>query len=345
MAKATIPDIARRAGVSSATVDRALNARKGVSPANRQRVMTAARDLGYLPSDGTVTLPSKPARLKFLIPSGGNAFMAEISDSITAFARSQTLVAQCEVLPLDGIGPDALDRALDLLPADTDGIGLITVDHPKTRDAIRRVCDAGIRVVTIATDIPETPRSAYVGIDNYVAGRMAGQVLSLIVCARPGPIAVFYGSRSFDGHHAREAGFKAFLETNRTDRKILPPIATGEDAERLFDRVSKLLRRTPDLAGIYCVGAGRQGLVEALDRTVGDQRPAVVMHDLTENSRLWLSEGRIDALIDQNAKLMGQQAVLHLLGTIASDTMPLPTQHIEPRIILSENIPDGPSIR
>ena len=49
--KATIPNIAESAGLSTATVDRVLNNRAGVTAANRQRVMEAAKQLGnaYLP--------------------------------------------------------------------------------------------------------------------------------------------------------------------------------------------------------------------------------------------------------------------------------------------------------
>ena len=138
MGKTTNTDIARKAGLSTATVDRALNGRPGVTPANRQRVLQAARELGYLPSEGMVPLPARPAHLEFLIPFGQNAFMRDIARSIADFAATQPLVASCNVAMLDGIGPDALVPALDALAARTNGVGVITIDHPKTRHAIRQ---------------------------------------------------------------------------------------------------------------------------------------------------------------------------------------------------------------
>ena len=68
MMKATLSDIAEIAGLSTATVDRALNNRAGVSAVNRQRVMEAAKQLGYLPMADAVTLPSRPAHSKILSP-------------------------------------------------------------------------------------------------------------------------------------------------------------------------------------------------------------------------------------------------------------------------------------
>ena len=44
-------------------------------------------------------------------------------------------------------------------------------------------------------------------------------------------------------------------------------------------------------------------------------------------------------VIDQNARLVGEQAVIRLLGAIAANTPLLALKDIEPRIVLRENIP------
>jgi LacI family transcriptional regulator len=341
--KATITDIAGKAGVSTATVDRALNGRPGVSPANRQRVLRAAKELGYLPSEGMVLLPSRPAHLEFLIPFGQNGFMQDIARGITDFAATLPLVGACNVVMLEDISPDTLVRALDSLPLATEGVGLITVDHPKTRHAIRRLHDSGIRVVTIASDVLNAPRSAYVGVENRVAGRTAAQIMGLMCHTRRGAIALFVGSRAFHGHQEREAGFRTLLEEQYPELRILPVVETGEDSRRSRAAMTGLLRNVPDLVGIYCVGAGRKGIVEVLKLGGGTDRPFVVMHDLTESSRSWLVDDLIDVVIDQNARLVAEQAVIRLLGAIAAASPLLLTKNIEPRIVLRENIPVGPT--
>jgi DNA-binding LacI/PurR family transcriptional regulator len=50
MARVTILDVARAAGVSKGAVSHALNGRRGVSDETRQRVLQVARDLGWSPS-------------------------------------------------------------------------------------------------------------------------------------------------------------------------------------------------------------------------------------------------------------------------------------------------------
>lgn len=341
MGRTTIVDIARQAGVSTATVDRALNGRRGVSPANRQRVLSAAKELGYLPSEGAVLLPSRPAHLAFLIPFGHNAFMHDVIDSITDFAARLPLVAACDIVPLNGIGPGALIPALEHLSLKTEGVGLITIDHAKTRNAIRRLCESGVRVVTIASDVLSTPRSAYVGVDNRVAGRTAAQIMGMMAGSLAGSVAVFLGSRAFHGHQEREIGFRSLMEEQCANLKLLPTVETGEDSKRSRAAMATLLRTVNDLVGVYCLGAGRKGIVEALQARGSKERPFAVMHDLTETSRSWLANDLIDAVIDQNARLVGEQAVIRLLGAIAASTPLLPFKNIEPRIILRENIPSG----
>lgn len=341
MGKTTIVDIARKAGVSAATVDRALNGRPGVSPANRQRVLQAAKALGYLPSEGTVLLPSRPAHLEFLIPFGQNAFMRDVTNSITEFGARSPLVSTCNIIPLGGIDPEDLVRGLETVSLRTQGIGLIAIDHPKTRHAIRQVVESGVRVVTIASDVLSTTRSAYVGVDNRIAGRTAAQLMSMTTGTASGSVALFVGSRAFHGHQERENGFRALLEEQAPRLKILSILETGENRKRSRALASEILSATDDLMGIYCVGAGRKGIVEAVQDSANDRRPFVVMHDLTDSSRHWLANDFIDVVIDQNARLVGEQAVVHLLGSLATSSQILPFKAIEPKIILRENVPSG----
>ena len=188
MGKTTIIDVAQSAGVSTATVDRVLNGRVGVSAASRHRVLQAARDLGYLPFEGMVPFDLAASAIwSSSSPFLHNGFMAEMADSILAFSANLPLVASCNVRALDGFGPDVLLPALESLALKTSGVGLVTVDHPKTREAIRRICGAGVRVVTIASDVLATPRSAYVGVDNTIAGRTAALIMGRRAGARQHP--------------------------------------------------------------------------------------------------------------------------------------------------------------
>jgi LacI family transcriptional regulator len=339
MRKTTIVDVALKAGVSTATVDRVLNSRPGVSAANRHRVLHAAKELGYLPFEGMVALPSRPVHLEFFIPMIQNGFMGELVASIRRFAATVPLVASCNIRALDGFGPESILPALETISLRTSGIGIVAADHPKSRDAIRRICEAGLRVVTIASDVPASGRSAYVGVDNTVAGRTAALLMGRMAGSGGGTIGLFLGSRAYDGHQGREAGFRAILERDFPSLSLHPPIETGESSDRTRVAMTQLMRGNPHLVGIYCVGAGRTGIVAALQEIRPERRPLVIMHDLTDRTHTWLADGTIDVVIDQNVQLVGEQAVIRLLGAIATAAPQLRLKDIEPRIILRENIP------
>ena len=56
--RATIREVAARAGVSTAAVSLAVNGRPGVSESTRDRILAAARDLGWSPSRAARSLAS-----------------------------------------------------------------------------------------------------------------------------------------------------------------------------------------------------------------------------------------------------------------------------------------------
>jgi len=338
MRKATIADIALHAKLSTATVDRVLNGRAGASAANRQRVLTAAKALGYLPSEDKVTLPSRPAHLEFFIPFGRSEFMQSLASMIRDFSTYLPLVASCTIHGVDGLAPDALVKAIEKTSLRTSGVGLIAVDHPVTRNAIRQLSEAGVRVITIASDVLSTPRSAYVGVDNRVAGRTAGLVMGRMAGATSGALGLFMGSRAYHGHEERENGFRAVITAQFPALRLLPAIETDEDNAISYAAARHLLQTQPDVIGIYCVGAGRAGIARAVTELTRP-RPFVIFHDLTEATRTLLAEGHIDVVIDQNARLTAEQSVIRLLGSIASTAPFLTLKYIEPRIILRENIP------
>jgi LacI family transcriptional regulator len=337
--KATVSDIARSCGLSTATVDRVLNNRPGASAANRQRVMEAAKQLGYLPVVDQVTLPSRPAHLEFFLPIGSNAFMIDLAGHIEDYAARLPLVASCRIHNLAGISPGALQAAVENLSLKTNGVGVIAVDHPRTRNILREIVDAGIRLVTLVSDVPAAPRSAYVGIDNRVAGRTAALLMGRFLTGRTGHLAMVVGSRSYRGHEEREMGFRSVLSEEFPNLTITSAVEINDEPEGSYTATMKALHNEPELLGIYCVGAGRSGVAKALREAKPQKKPVFICHDLTRETRGYLVDDLLDVVIDQNARLIAEQSVIRLLGSIASSAPYLTKKFIEPRLIFKENVP------
>ncbi|RVH47627.1 LacI family DNA-binding transcriptional regulator [Sinorhizobium meliloti] len=336
---ATIKEVAELAGVSTATVDRVINGRPGVKATNRHRVLEAAARLGYLPETGDLAMPARPARLEFFLPVGGNQFLSNLAHQIEDFCRRLPLVASYRVHRLEDARPQSLLEAIDRLDVSTAGVGIVAVDEPRTRAAVVRLIDAGLRVVTIASDLPSTPRANYVGIDNRIAGRTAGLLMGAMLRRVPATIGLFLGSRRYRGHDEREAGFRSVLAERFPGVVIAEVLEIEDDSQRGYKSATSLLSRFPDLGGIYIAGGGRSGVIAAITEAGHAQRPLVFCHDLTDQTRESLLDDGIDIVIDQNARLMAEQATIQLLGTLASSAPYLTKKLIEPRIITRENIP------
>jgi LacI family transcriptional regulator len=337
--KVTVAAIAQSCGLSTATVDRALNNRPGISAANRQRVMETAQSLGYLPTAGAVPLPSRPAALEFFLPIRQNVFMGELAEHIRSYASHMPLVASCRIHDLKDISPATLQTAVDDLGLQTKGVGVIAVDHPRTRGVMQRMADAGIKLVTIASDVPAAPRSAYVGLDNRAAGRTAALLMGRLLRGLSGNIAIVTGSRSYRGHEEREMGFRAVLGEDFPELSVTIAVDINEDGEASYAETQMLLREQPDLLGVYCVGAGRFGVARALRERKSPGKPVFICHDLTPLTRGYLIDDLADVVIDQNVRLTAEQSVILLLGSIASSEPVIANRYIEPRLIFRENIP------
>ena len=85
---ASIEDVARRAGVSIATVSRALRGLPDVAAATRDRVLTAAADLDYVASPFAARLASgRTATIGVVVPFVNRWFFAEVIDTVEAALR------------------------------------------------------------------------------------------------------------------------------------------------------------------------------------------------------------------------------------------------------------------
>jgi LacI family transcriptional regulator len=78
-------------------------------------------------------------------------------------------------------------------------------------EAVDRLADTGIPVVTLVTDLPVSRRVAYVGIDNRSAGATTAYLLSQWLGAEMGAVLVTLSRGSFRGEEEREMGFRSTL--------------------------------------------------------------------------------------------------------------------------------------
>jgi LacI family transcriptional regulator len=338
--RSTLTDIAREAGVSAATVDRVLNNRSGVRSRTRDVVLEVARQLGYIaPGDGVPgTSRQETIRLDFVLPEGTNSFIRTLHEQLRLQAAARPEL-DVHIHGIEGFNPDTLAATLHELSGKTDGVGLIALDHPTVREAIRTLSNDDVKVVTLATDVLHVPRIAYVGIDNRQAGRLAGHLIGrLLGGGAPRKVAMFAGSLSYRGHQEREMGFRHILGEEFPNLAIVELREMLDDRERAYLEASALLDRHNDLAGIYNIGAGNQGIARALRERGLGKSVILIGHELTEDTKGLLLDGTMDAVIDQNPRVEAREALNLLTSAIRGTNY----ESHPPRLhlILKENIPE-----
>lgn len=301
-----IPDIAREAGVSTATVDRVLNKRPGVRGATVERVLRAAAALDYLPdaADPGAALQgtqARPLRLSFLLPNGSNRFIRMLGDMVsTSREHWASLQVRCRTEFIESFNPLELAAALRRHGAQSDGVAVMPLDHPAVREAVNELAASGVHVVTLISDLPNSPRSAYLGLDNRAAGRTAGYLVGRFIGARSANVALIAGSRSYSAHVEREAGFHSVMDELFPRLTVVGLREGQDDAELNYRQMRALLEQYPQLAGIYNIGGAADGVARALKEVGRNGATAFVGHGLTPDTRALLIDGTLDAVITQN---------------------------------------------
>lgn len=332
--KVSITDVAKAAGVSTATVDRVLNNRGGVRTDKEDRVLAAARTLGI--DRALDRTPSRALRVAVLIQPPINPFHASLREGIDLASRMYaTLNVQFFINHIDPRKPSAIAAAIRECRS-YDGLIITSPDDIRVREAIA-VLSKNIPVVTLATDLSECGRVAYVGPDDRQAGRVAGDLMGLFLGPTGGRVVVVAGSRDITGHREREAGFRAIMIEHHPECSLAAVLETGENQEEAGRVVEIAFRDDPGLRGIYHLSAGAMPIVSTLQRLGRIDDTVVITHELTPNRRMLLKSRKINAVIDQRPLLEARLAVetiAKVLGRLPGEAVSIST---DIQIFLAEN--------
>lgn len=337
----TLADVAARAGVSTATADRALNGRAGVRPTTLRRVLQAANELAYITdASERASAGLRPLRLAFLLPAGENSFVTLLGRLIGGAQAQFAAVNMCaRIERIESFRPDLLAQKLRKIGREVDGVAFMALEHPLVREAVNGLAERGVPTVTLITDVGNSARVAYVGLENRSAGRTAGYLIARFIGPRPAKVAMIAGSLSYRAHEEREMGFLHLFEEAFPAIEVVGLREGLDEDARNYRQTKTLLGRHPDLAGIYNIGGGPTGVARALKEAGRQHEVVFVGHGLTRETRALLLDGTMDAVITQNpqATLASCLSIFANLraGRPATEAVPAPSIDV----IFRENLP------
>ncbi|KTS04732.1 LacI family DNA-binding transcriptional regulator [Microbacterium testaceum] len=169
---AGIDDVARRAGVSTATVSRALSGRGPVSTATRDRVLAAAEELGYVVSAAASSLATGRARaVGVVVPFLDRWFFSTVLAGI-----SDALVREGYDITLYSVSADPAERRRvfedHLRRRRIDAVVTIAIEMDAAESALLR--SLGVPVVSIGGP---NPLLTTLTVDDRAVGRLATEHL------------------------------------------------------------------------------------------------------------------------------------------------------------------------
>jgi LacI family transcriptional regulator len=132
------------------------------------------------------------------------------------------------------------------------GVSTATVD---------RVLHGRPNVRPLTTDVADSPRVAYVGIDHRSAGRTAALLIGRLSGGRGGEVATIAGSLGYRGHEEREMGFLGAMRESFPELRVIRALEGRDDADTNYRHARALLRGSSLLpAGVRAVeGEFRRG--------------------------------------------------------------------------------------
>ncbi len=199
---------------------------------------------------------------------------------------------------------------------------LVSVSDPAVLSPeINKAVAAGVPVITIDSDAPESERLYFIGTNNLQAGRLGGQRIAAKLNGK-GNI-VFFTNPTQNNLNERLKGYKDALAT-------YPGIKTVEvfdikgDSGNALDKAQEYLKRTGParIDALICLEASSgRDVAEAVRRSGATDRTVVAMD--TDKQVLYdVGNGVIDATIAQKPYTMAYLGLKALVG-LHEKPMPL----------------------
>nr|WP_285865200.1 LacI family DNA-binding transcriptional regulator [Lederbergia lenta] len=292
--------IAEELGVSTATVDRVLNNRKGVSEKTIRRVKRKAEELGYKPNTAAKFLATqKKTNVAFILPIVPNYFWDEMESEIKKAAqvyenfgfevhvfRVDTIPKEKQILFLQNIIDHNTYDAIVISPHDSD---------PYT-DVINEGVRKGIPIFTLNNDVPLSNRISFVGGDYYRAGFLAAELVHLFSKELKDVVIIREDEDTFQMIN-KEKGFRAYFQMNEIDVNIhtLPVKSDNIQLDKEWKRVALKYSNA-----IYVANGILGDIAEHIHEEKYEDYKILIGHDMSEKINKYLQQKIIKSTICQD---------------------------------------------
>ena len=209
------------------------------------------------------------------------------------------------------VGPDTYDPANEkdafhaLLAKNPKPAGILVspADPEMMKPEIDAAIAAGIPVLTIDTDSPNSNRLFFVGTNNYEAGQLGAQVLAKQLNGKGN--VIFFTMPNQVNLEERMHGYKDVLE-KYPGIKIGQVVDIKGDPRIAFDTTQQMIDKKDAVDGFVCLEAqaGKE-VATVLDNNHLTGKKVIVAMDTDDKTLEWIKKGAIAATVAQKPYTMG----------------------------------------
>ncbi len=226
-----------------------------------------------------------------------------VQDGFNAAAQQYGVTARV-------VGPDghdaaaeqtALSDAVDRHPA---GILISSADATALQGDISRAVGAGIPVITVDSDAPNSQRLYFIGTNNLEAGHTGGRRLVDRLHGKGN--VVFFSIPGQPNLDERLKGYEDIIATS-SGIKIVSVISTGGESNTAFDQTQQLIKQTgpQKIDAFVCLESeSGKAVAEVLKRNNLTDRVLIAM-DVDPDTLTLIGNGVIDSTVSQKPYTMG----------------------------------------
>lgn len=284
---------------------------------------------------GGSTKSAKKPKIAFV--SNGIAGFWTIAEAGVIQAGKDLDVDVIVQMPAEGVS-DQKRIVEDLLTKGVDGLAISPID-PANQTELLNMAAKNTKLITADSDAPETARLVYVGVDNYSAGRMCGQ---LVKEAMPdgGKLMIFVGRMEQDNARLRRQGvIDELMDRPKNPQNFDAPgkeIAGGKftilgTLTDQFDRakgkanVEDTLSRHTDINGMVGLFEYNPPLIlEALKQAGKLGKVKVIAFDEAPETLDGIKKGTVHGTVVQNPYMYGYKSVEVLKHIVAGNHSVVP---------------------
>lgn len=169
----TIKDLAKRAGVSTATVSRVLNNLGGYSQEIENRVLALAKELNYIRNDSAKNLVKQFTQtVGVIMPVTATSYYGKIVKGIEDYAFDKDY---CVFISHAGVGGNRLEETLQTM-VERRVSGIIIFSIYLRAEQVELIHSLGVPVILLST-IDEKHQLPYLKVDDYAASYAAVEYL------------------------------------------------------------------------------------------------------------------------------------------------------------------------